>query len=66
VTGTVAQFDVEKGYGSVRADDGTVYFFHCTAISGGSRTIDEGRRVTFEVVAGHLGRWEAAEISPEL
>jgi CspA family cold shock protein len=66
VTGTVAHFDVEKGYGSVRADDGTRYFFHCTAISGGARTIGEGTRVTFSVVAGRLGRWEAAEVSPEL
>ncbi len=61
-TGTVESFDDHKGYGSVVADDGTAYFFHCTAIADGTRSIDEGRRVTFEVVAGHRGQLEAAAV----
>ena len=61
--GVVAEFDEEKGFGTISAD-GTGYFFHCTAIAGGSRTIDAGVAVTFEVVAGHLGRWEAANVTP--
>lgn len=65
MTGFVAQFDADKGYGTIQADDGSAYFFHCTAISDGSRRVDEGARVTFEVVAGHRGRWEAAEVSPD-
>ncbi len=61
--GVVASFDEQKGYGTIRDGRGTELFFHCTAIADGSRTIDEGTGVTFRVVAGDLGRWEAAEVS---
>ena len=56
-------FDEEKGYGSVRADDpeGRELFFHCTQIADGSRTIDVGADIEYEVVPGRRGRWEAAE-----
>jgi len=60
--GHVAEFDDAKGYGTVRATDGTDYFFHCTAILDGSRTIDPGRAVNFVVVAGQRGIWEAARL----
>ena len=60
--GSVAEFDEAKGYGIVRAQDGRELFFHCTQIADGSRTIDVGAEVTFEVVPGHQGRWEAARI----
>ena len=46
------------------ADDGAVYPFHSTRIADGSRTIAVGTHVEFEVVAGRLGRWEAAAITP--
>jgi cold shock CspA family protein len=62
VHGVVAEFDDFKGYGTVRADDGTELFFHCTRIGDGTRTIPTGAVVTFAVVPGHLGRWEAAEV----
>jgi cold shock CspA family protein len=62
VTGTVTEFDEPKGYGTVRGDDGREHFFHCTAIADGSRSIDPGAAVTYEVVAGHLGRWEATAV----
>jgi cold shock CspA family protein len=65
-TGTVEAFDDAAGFGTVRADDGTAYFFHCTRIADGSRSIEAGVAVTFEVVAGHLGRWEAAAVRPAL
>jgi cold shock CspA family protein len=61
-TGIVAAFDEARGRGLVRADDGSELPFHCTAIADGSRTIAVDQKVTFEVVAGHLGRWEAANI----
>jgi cold shock CspA family protein len=62
--GVVASFDDPRGLGLVRSDDdGTEYPFHCTAIADGTRSIDEGARVRFEVVAGHMGRWEAARIT---
>ena len=60
--GTVAEFDDPKGYGTIRADDGVEYFFHCTRIADGSRTIAPGAPVTFSVVPGHRGRYEAADI----
>ncbi len=61
--GTVLDFDAHAGYGHVRGEDGVALFFHCTAIADGSRTIDVGAPVSFEVVAGHHGRWEAAAVS---
>lgn len=62
--GRVTDFDEHRGYGTVRADDGREYFFHCTAIADGTRTIGVGADVTFEVVPGRLGRWEAAGLAP--
>ncbi len=64
VSGTVVAFDEAKGYGTVRGDDGRELFFHCTAIADGTRTIEEGAAVTYGVVAGHLGRWEATDLRP--
>jgi cold shock CspA family protein len=62
--GTVLTFDGPRGVGVVRADDGVEYPFHCTAIADGSRSIDEGVSVSFRVVAGRLGRWEAGAMAP--
>jgi CspA family cold shock protein len=61
--GTVAHFDEHKGLGTVRSDDGRELPFHCTSIADGSRTVEAGARVNFSVVAGHLGRWEAADLA---
>ena len=62
--GRVASFDDAAGHGTVRADDsGEEYFFHCTAIADGTRTIEEGAPVSFDVVPGRLGRWEAARLT---
>jgi cold shock CspA family protein len=62
VTGRVRGFDEHRGLGEVEADDGDVYPFHCTRIADGSRSIPVGVVVTFDVVAGPLGRWEAVTI----
>jgi len=64
VTGKVTGFDDHRGLGEIAGDDGTVYPFHCTVIADGTRSISVGTRVTFDVVAGHLGRWEAAAVQP--
>jgi cold shock CspA family protein len=62
-TGVVATWDDHGGYGTVRDDDtGAEHFFHCTAIVDGTRTIEVGTPVTFDVVPGRLGRWEAENI----
>jgi cold shock CspA family protein len=63
-TGTVAEFDEARGYGTVRSSEGRDLFFHCTQIADGTRTIPVGVAVEFEVVPGHNGRWEATAIRP--
>jgi CspA family cold shock protein len=63
VRGVVASFDEPVGIGVVTGEDGRDYPFHCTQIADGTRTIPSGAEVTFEVIAGHQGRWEAAEIA---
>jgi CspA family cold shock protein len=65
VRGTVATFDDDVGLGNVRGDDGRTYGFHCTQIADGTRSIAPGTVVRFDVIAGHLGRWEAAALRPE-
>ncbi len=60
--GRVRTFDEGRGLGEIEADDGTAFSFHCTAIADGSRRIAPGTPVEFDVVAGHLGHWEAAAI----
>jgi cold shock CspA family protein len=62
--GTVETFDSQVGLGAIRGDDGRLYPFHCVQIADGSRTIPVGTVVRASIVAGHLGKWEAASISP--
>jgi cold shock CspA family protein len=62
LTGEVAAFDAVVGLGMVRGDDDRAYPFHCTQIADGSRSVPEGALVEFDVVPGHLGRWEAAAV----
>lgn len=62
-SGTVSEFDEKVGLGSVAGDSGgDRYPFHCTQIAGGSRTIDVGARVSFTVIPGHAGIWEAGDL----
>lgn len=61
--GTVTEFDEHAGLGTVRADDGEVHPFHCTAIADGTRTILVGTAVVFTVVPGRSGRWEAVQVA---
>jgi CspA family cold shock protein len=62
--GNVVEFDERRGLGVVADDDGTRYPFHCTQIADGSRTIEVGTTVTFQIAAGVLGRLEASSIEP--
>lgn len=62
--GRISAFDEPRGLGTVTDRDGAEYPFHCTAIAGGSRTIEVGTEVAFRVVPGHLGRMEATEVAP--
>jgi len=65
VVGSVIEFDDPGGYGQVQADDGRgPWFFHCTAIADGTRTIEVGAAVSFAVEPGHMGRFEATHLRP--
>jgi cold shock CspA family protein len=57
--GVVESFDGGRGLGTVVTTDGRRLPFHCTAIADGTRQIDEGAEVVFEVAPGALGRLEA-------
>jgi len=61
--GRVASFDEPRGLGTIEAADATTYAFHCTALLDGTRSVDEGTAVTFEVRAAGMGRWEATRIA---
>jgi cold shock CspA family protein len=65
VNGTVTAFDERRGLGRITTDDGIVVSFHCTQIADDTRAIAVGTSVEFEVVAGHLGRWEATAITKQ-
>lgn len=60
--GVVATFDEPRGLGTVDAD-GTIYPFHCTAVLDGTRSVQVGATVTFELRAAGMGRWEASSIA---
>ncbi len=56
-TGTVKWFNDEKGFGFITRDDGEKdVFCHFSAISGdGFKSLQEGDKVEFDVVAGQKG-----------
>jgi CspA family cold shock protein len=60
--GRVTDFDDAKGLGSITADDGTPFDFHCIEIADGTRTIEPNQRVAFERLA-RFGRFQAGAIS---
>lgn len=59
--GVVATFDEAVGLGTISGTDRVEYPFHCIEIADGSRTIDLGTDVSFDLLA-KFGRWEAANI----
>jgi cold shock protein len=56
-TGRVLQFDEERGYGFIAADDGGEdVFLHASVFEGDSRQLVPGLPVEFETMAGDRGR----------
>ena len=61
--GTVKWFNESKGYGFITADEGKDVFVHYSAITGdGFKTLNEGQKVSFEIVNGEKGP-QAADVS---
>jgi cold shock CspA family protein len=61
MVGRVTEFDEAKGLGNVRGDDGVDYLFHVIEIVDGTRTVDPGRRVSFQPLP-RFGRFQAGRI----
>lgn len=56
VNGVVKWFNSSKGYGFIEQEDGPDVFVHHTGINAnGFRSLNEGDRVTFEIVQGPKG-----------
>lgn len=55
--GRIKTINRERGFGFIRADDGTDYFFHRSALVAGLRFEDlfEGNRIAFELADSTKG-----------
>jgi CspA family cold shock protein len=54
--GTVKMFNKEKGFGFIRAEDGSDVFFHYSAlVMDGYKTASEGEKVEFDVENSERG-----------
>lgn len=54
--GTVKWFNAEKGYGFLEREGGDDVFVHFSAIqTDGFKTLEEGQKVSFDVVDGARG-----------
>lgn len=61
--GTVKWFNAEKGFGFIEVPGGDDVFVHFSAIQGdGFKSLDEGQRVSFEIVQGNRGA-QAANVT---
>jgi CspA family cold shock protein len=56
-TGTVKWFDDRKGFGFIEQEEGGEdVFVHFSALAGeGYKTLDEGQKLQFDIVAGDKG-----------
>ena len=61
--GTVKWFNSQKGFGFIQPDDASKdVFVHISAVErAGLNTLNEGQKVTFDVVADHRTGKSAAE-----
>ncbi|MHC1720904.1 MAG: cold-shock protein [Clostridiaceae bacterium] len=56
MNGTVKWFNAEKGFGFITGEDGNDVFAHFSQIkSEGFKTLDEGQKVSYDVVKGQKG-----------
>jgi CspA family cold shock protein len=66
MNGAIKTITQNRGFGFIRADDGTEYFFHRSELRGGLEfeQLREGQRVRFEAQQGEKGP-RAGDIHPE-
>lgn len=64
-TGTVKWFNPAKGYGFIQPEDGSKdVFVHISAVErAGLSTLDEGRKVSFELAPGRNGKMAAERLA---
>jgi len=62
-TGTVKWFNSQKGFGFIQPDEGSQdVFVHISAVErAGMNTLNEGQKVSFEIVADRRSGKPAAE-----
>ncbi|MCK4942256.1 MAG: cold-shock protein [Candidatus Aminicenantes bacterium] len=54
--GKVKWFDPKKGFGFIQRDEGDDVFVHFSSIEGnGFKSLEEGQKVTFEIVDSDKG-----------
>lgn len=64
-TGTVKWFNPTKGFGFIELEDGSKdAFVHISAVErAGLSTLNEGQKVTFELVSGRDGKMAAEDLA---
>ncbi|WP_129597205.1 cold-shock protein [Anaerophilus nitritogenes] len=56
MTGTVKWFNADKGFGFITSEEGNDVFAHFSQINKeGFKTLEEGQKVSFDVVDGAKG-----------
>lgn len=61
-TGIVKWFNNQKGFGFIQPEDGKDVFVHISAVErAGMSTLNEGKKVSFDVVADRRSGKSAAE-----
>lgn len=64
MTGTVKWFNAEKGFGFITNENGEDLFAHFSQIQkDGFKSLEEGERVSFDVVEGQKGPQAANIVS---
>lgn len=61
--GSVKWFNPEKGYGFISQENGEDLFVHYSEIKmDGFRTLEDGQKVSFDVVEGNDGKMQASNV----